>query len=121
MAQTEGTYAGEFLASEANGTLSRETVTVVSGAGVVPAGRIVAVYTGGGSSGKWTNFATGGADGAGTAAGVLYAEVDATSADAVGVVIRRDAEVVSARLTAANSAHKAAGITGLASLGIIAR
>ncbi len=38
---TEGTHAGEFLVSEAEGTLSRESVTVAAGAGVVTAGMVL--------------------------------------------------------------------------------
>lgn len=42
---TEGTHSGEFLVSEANGTLSRESVTVAAGAGVVTAGMVLGKRT----------------------------------------------------------------------------
>jgi hypothetical protein len=38
---TESTHAGEFLVSEANGTLSREVVTIAAGSGVIPAGMVL--------------------------------------------------------------------------------
>jgi hypothetical protein len=38
---TETTHAGEFLVSEANGTLSREVVTIAAGAGVISAGMVL--------------------------------------------------------------------------------
>jgi len=41
---TEGKYAGEFIASEANGTRSRETVTILSGENVV-AGEVLGKVT----------------------------------------------------------------------------
>jgi hypothetical protein len=42
---TEGTHAGEFLVSEANGTLSREVGVVAAGAGVVTAGMVLGKRT----------------------------------------------------------------------------
>lgn len=42
---SEGTHAGEFLLAEANGTLSRETVTVLSGSGVIKAGMVLGQIT----------------------------------------------------------------------------
>src|SRR5262245_46033399 len=117
--QTEVPAPGEFIYSEANGTRSRENITVASGAGVVPAGRMLGKITAGG---KYVALDTGLANGAQTAAGVLYAEVDATSADAAGVALVRDAELVNARVTALNPAHKNATTVGqLAGLGVVLR
>lgn len=42
---TEGTHAGEFLVSESPGTLSRESITVGAGAGVVTAGMVLGKRT----------------------------------------------------------------------------
>lgn len=114
--QTEVMAPGEFIYSEANGTQSRENVTVVAGAGVLPAGRMLGKVT---ASGKYTNYDDGLATGVETAAGILYAECDASgAADVPAVIIARNAEVVSARVTSATAGHKAAGITDLQAVGI---
>ena len=42
---TEGTHAGEFVVSEAPGTLSREEITVAAGAGAVTAGMVLGKRT----------------------------------------------------------------------------
>jgi hypothetical protein len=42
---TEGTHAGEFIVSEAEGTLSRDSVTVEAGAGVITAGMVLGKRT----------------------------------------------------------------------------
>lgn len=109
--QLEVPAPGEFIFSEAPGSYSRENVIVVAAAGVIPAGRLVGKIT---ASGKYKNYDDVAADGTQTAAGILYAEVDASGAsDVAGVIIVRDAEVALARVTAANPAHKAAGVTDL--------
>lgn len=52
---TEGTHAGEFLASECDdGTLSRDTVTIASGSGVIPAGMVLGKITKAGSGASVT-------------------------------------------------------------------
>lgn len=68
-------------------------------------------------SGKYVAYANAALNGSGAAAGILYAAVDATSADANAVIIARDAEVVEAYLTGLD----AAGTADLAALGIIVR
>lgn len=63
-------------------------------------------------------------DGRQTPAGVLYAAVDASAADVVGVLLARDAQVNAAELqwlTGLTVAEKTIGKAGLAALGIIAR
>lgn len=63
-------------------------------------------------------------DGVQTAAGILYAGVDASAADAACVVIARDAEVIGADLVwpaGITDAQKAGAIASLASRGIIVR
>ena len=52
MATTEATRAGEFLLSEANGTRSRESVTVTGGS--YPAGQVLGKVT---ASGKYATTA----------------------------------------------------------------
>lgn len=118
---TETTHAGEFLVSEANGTLSREVVTIVSGSGVIPAGMVLGKIT---ATGKYKPFDDDNVDGSETAAALAYDGVDATSADKKCVVIFRDAEVKLSALqwAATNDAtDKTNGLAELAAKSIIAR
>lgn len=80
----------EVLFSEANGSLSREGITVASGAGILAAGTVVAKIT---ATGKYVAYDNAGTDGSETAAGVLLQGVDATSADAEVVAAVRLCEV----------------------------
>lgn len=119
-AQSETPATGSFIyAEEMPGTRSRENITIVASAGVIPAGRMLGKIT---ASGKYTNYDDSLADGTQVAAGILYAEVDASAAiDRPAVMLCRDCEVVSSRVTAATGGHKAAGIVDLTALGIIFR
>lgn len=119
---TEGRHTAEFIASEANGTRSREVVTIDTGA--LAAGTVLARLTGGANVGKYVALTIGGADGAGTAAGVLYAAADATAADAQQVAMVRDCEVADASLiwpAGITGGQKTTAIGQLAALGIIVR
>lgn len=116
---TEGMHAGEFIVSEANGSRSREVVTIDTGALV--AGEVLGKIT---ASGKYVAFNQDGADGSEAAAGILYDNTDATDADQSAVAIMRDAEVGAADLTwpaDIEAAEKTAALAELAALGIIAR
>ncbi len=120
MALTESTRPGEFIIAEANGSISREAVTIVSGQNLV-AGTVVGKIT---ASGKYTAYDDDNADGSQTAAGILYAAVDASGGDKAGVIIARHAEVIDAQLVwaATNDAgDKTAGKADLAALDIILR
>ena len=86
---TEGRYAGEFIVSEGNGKISRETITVLSGQNR-QAGAVLGEVT---ASGKYKALDPAAVDGSQTAAGVLYDAVDASAADAEGVAVVRLAEV----------------------------
>lgn len=112
--KTEGQHAGEFLISEASGTRSRESITVTGGS--YPAGQVLGKIT---ASGKYTVYdaAVDPADGSETAAAILHSAVDASSADAKGVGIVRDAEVRGTDLTD----NDAGGTADLAAVGIIVR
>lgn len=82
-----------FLLSEANGYLSREPITIASGAGVLKAGTVLGKIT---ASSKYVaspDALVVGKEGAETATAVLGYEVDATSADVETVGITNDAEV----------------------------
>ncbi len=65
---TEGKYAGEFIASEANGHRSRETVIIASGQNIVAA-QILGKVT---ASGKYAAFNQDAVDGTEAAAGVSF-------------------------------------------------
>lgn len=110
---TEGVHAGEFILSEAAGDRSREEVTVVSGQNLV-SGEVVGKVT---ASGKYAAYDDVAVDGTEVAAGVLYDAVDASAADASGVIIARDAEVDAGSLTGSD----AAGVADLLAIGIIVR
>lgn len=121
-ALTEGRHAAEFILSEGNGHVSRDAVTIVSGAGKLAAGTVLGKIT---ASGKFTASPATGTDGSQTAAAVLLAPVDATSADIVGVAVTRACEVNGNLLaydaTVDDATKRAAKATQLATVGIIAR
>lgn len=113
-------YDGEFVRSEANGTRSREPVTIVSGQNL-SAGTVVGKITASGKYAAYDNTANTGIE---VAAGVLYADVDATAADKSGFIIDCDAEVIGSKLVwHANNdaAAKTAGKADLKALGIKVR
>ena len=104
-------YTAEFIASEANGTRSRETGTVLSGETLV-AGEIVQKN----GDGKWIAV-TGALDSDGlghTDVGVSLRDVDASGGDVTGqVFITRDAELVDALLTYPDAGSDAAEVTAI--------
>ncbi len=119
-ALTEGHHPGEFIVSEANGYRSREVVTVDNGADLV-AGTVLGKITAGG---KYIACDQDAGDGSDTAAGVLYADAAAASAEVQAVAIVRDAEVNREDLTfaAANDAGEITELIGdLKAIGIIVR
>ncbi|MCP5196988.1 MAG: head decoration protein [Gammaproteobacteria bacterium] len=75
--------------------LSRETLTLVSGAGLVKAGTVLGQIT---ASGKYTPYDDGFSDGSETAAAISLYEVDATAADVEVACIARLAAVKTAAL-----------------------
>ncbi len=98
-ALTNRTRAGGFMVSEANWARSREKVTIAGGtggAGIVYAGTVLGKLT---SGGKYVPSPNTGSDGSQTAVAILWEDVDATDADVVASVIRRDAEVRASDLT----------------------
>jgi len=109
------------ILSEGNGSISREAITVASGAGVVESGTVLGKVT---ASGKYLPRAPGATDGSEVAAAILRSRVDATSADAKGVGIVRLAEISEAALVweATNDgAAQTAALAELATLNMIAR
>jgi len=111
----------EFLLSEAPGTLSRETVTVVSGSGAISPGHVLGKVT---ASGKYAPYDDDNANGTEAAIALALEAVDATSGDVACAVITRLAEVKSSKLVwaATNDAgDKTAGLADLAARLVIAR
>lgn len=120
-ATTETARDLEFLISEAPGSLSRELVTVASGAGALVAGTVLGKIT---SGGKYTVYDDDNNDGSETAVGILTHAVDATSADQKASIIVRLAEVSNAKVVwgANNDADdKTAGKADLAATYVIFR
>lgn len=117
---TEGRHTGEHIISEANGTRSREVVTLISGQNLQP-GTVLGKIT---ASGKYTLLAPAAEDGSEVAAAVLFAAVDATAADKAAVVNARDTEVQGACLTwpsGISAGEKTAATVELKALGIVIR
>lgn len=120
---TETLHAGGFLLSGNydDSKISSDQIVVVSGAGKLGAGTVLGKIT---TSGKFTILAPGASDGSQTAAAILWADLDASAADAVGVAISRYAEVTGGELTwpaGITGPQKIAAIGQLAAVGIILR
>jgi head decoration protein D len=116
----EGRYAGEFIVSEGNGSISREVITVLSGE-TLEAGAVLGKIT---ASGKYKALDPAAVDGSEAAAAILYDGVDASAADTEGVAIVRLAEVNATELVwpaGITGGEKTTGLGELAALNIIAR
>ena len=119
---TQPPTMGDVLKYELNPNYTRETVTLLAGANY-PVGAVLGRIT---ASGKMKLSTATGTDGAQNAAAVLLYDVDATAADATGIVVLRGPAIVSkAALVfdasvddAAKTATKHAQLT---TLGIIPR
>ena len=119
---TETNHAGGFLVWEVLRDYTRETVTIASGAGKLEPGTVLGKITTGGKFTKLTPAATNGSQ---NAAGILWAGVDASAADAPGVVILRGPALVNRHEIiwpeGASEAQITAATTALGALGIILR
>ncbi len=119
---TEGKHAGGFLVWEVLRDYTRETVTISSGAGKLAPGTVLGKIT---TGGKFTRLAPAATNGSQNAAGILWAGVDASAADAPGVVILRGPAIVNRHEIVwpegATEAQITAATTALAALGIILR
>lgn len=119
--------AASYLVSEANGTRSRDVVTIAEGVHALP-GTVLGKVT---ATGHYVPLdpANGSGegqspDGSQTAAAVLFAEVDATLGEKPGVITARDAEVAAHALlwpTGITEQQKTAALAQLAQAGIVAR
>jgi hypothetical protein len=119
---TEQPSMGDVLKYEVNPNYTRETVTVLAGM-PYPVGSVLGQIT---ASGKYKLATSGGTDGAQTATAVLLYAVDATLADATGIVVARGPSIVSRAglaydATVDDSTKISAKIAQLAAVNIIAR
>jgi hypothetical protein len=113
---------GDVLKYEVNPNFTRETVTLLAGM-AYPVGAVLGRVT---LSGKCTFSPATGSGGAETAVGVLLYPVDATLADAIGIIVARGPAILSrAALAYDGSVDDAPKITAklgqLGALGLIAR
>lgn len=119
---TEGKHAGDFLVWEVLRDYTRETITVASGAGKLEPGTVLGKIT---TGGKYTGLAPSATNGSQNPAGILWAGVDALSADAPGVVVLRGPAIVNSHEIVwpegATEAQITSATTALAALGIILR
>jgi hypothetical protein len=119
---TEGKHAGGFLVWEVLRDYTRDTVTIASGAGKLAPGTVLGKIT---TGGKYTVLTPGASNGSQNAAGILWAGVDATDADAPGVVVLRGPAIVNRHeiiwSEGATEAQITAATTALVALGIILR
>ena len=113
---------GDVLKYEVNPNYTRETITLLAGM-PYPTGSVLGRIT---ASGKYKLATSGGSDGAQTASAVLLYAVDATLADATGIVVTRGPAIVSRAAliydaTVDDGAKIITKIGQLAAAGIIAR
>jgi hypothetical protein len=119
---TQPPTMGDVLKYELNPNFTRETVTLLAGTNY-PVGAVLGRIT---ASGKMKLSTATGTDGAQNAAAVLLYAVDATAADAPGIVVLRGPAVVSKAALAFDAsvddaAKTAAKHAQLTALGIIPR
>jgi len=119
---TEQPSMGDVLKYEVNPNYTREVITLLQGL-PYPVGSVLGKIT---ASGKYTLSPATGADGSQVASAVLLYAVDATLADATGIVVTRGPTIVSrAGLAYGATVDDGAKITTkigqLATVGIIAR
>jgi len=118
--KTEGMYAGKFLVSEGNNSISREQVSFAANLMLKP-GTVVALET---TSGEYKALDPAAADGTETAAGILFAAVSTDASGGEGVIIARLAEVIDNLLIwpdGITDEQRTAALNDLAGLDIIPR
>ena len=119
---TQPPTMGDVLKYELNPNFTRETVTLLAGTNY-PVGAVLGRIT---ASGKMKLSTATGTDGAQNAAAVLLYDVDATAADATGIVVLRGPAIVSKAAlvfdaSVDDAAKTAAKHAQLTALGIIPR
>lgn len=119
---TQPPTMGDVLKYELNPNFTRETITLLAGTNY-PVGAVLGRIT---ASGKMKLSTATGTDGAQNAAAVLLYDVDATAADATGIVVLRGPAIVSKAAlvfdaSVDDAAKTAAKHAQLTALGIIPR
>ena len=119
---TEPPSMGDVLKYEVNPNYTREVITLLQGQ-PYPVGSVLGKIT---ASGKYTLSPATGADGSQVATAVLLYAVDATLADATGIVVARGPAIVSRAglaydATVDDGAKITTKIGQLAAAGIVAR
>jgi hypothetical protein len=120
MSLAEARHSGEFILSMAHGNRSVDNGTLLSGQNLV-AGAVLGKIT---ATGKWKVYDNAASDGSQSAAGILMAATNASSADTACAVLVRDAEVIYGALTwgaGSPTIDTPAGIVDLALLHVIVR
>ncbi len=119
---SESKHAGGFLVWEVLRDFTRETITLASGAGKLAPGTVLGKIT---TGGKYTTLAPGASNGSQNAAGILWGPVDATDADAPGVVLLRGPALLNRHEIVfpegATDPQIATATAALAALGIVLR
>jgi len=117
--------AGNFIQSEANGTWSRDQVTIhggFTGAAALKAGTVLGKIT---SGGKYTISPHSGSDGSQTGIAILFEDCDPTNGDVLATIVSGNAEVDGNALiydsTVTAGAFTTTKNTELAGVGIIVR
>lgn len=125
---TEGRHATEGLLSEALSNYSRDNIVIASGSGVIAPGTVLGKFTSGANAGKYSPAPNAAADpdvGNQVAKAIALYGCDATSADASISAITRIAQWKIGDLVFDSSVDddtkKAAKVTQLAAVGIVAR
>lgn len=116
---------GQYLGDGVVGTAfdNQISFTISDGATDFVAGDAFSILVSAGTY-KYKEYDVADTDGGAVAVGVLYDNVDASSADKAGVALVRDCEIRSADLTwfsGASATQKAIALDALAALGIIGR
>jgi hypothetical protein len=101
--KTEGRHTGEYIISEANGTLSRAQVTVMQTGVALEAGTVLGKVT---ASGKYVPYLNTAADGSEVAAAILYPTLVAATGDISTVVHVRLMEVSESALVGIDAPGK---------------
>jgi hypothetical protein len=119
---TEPPSTGDVLKYEVNPNYTREVITLLIGM-PYPVGSVLGKIT---ASGKYTLSPATGTDGSQVASAVLLYAVDATLADATGIVVARGPAIISRAGLAYDSTVDdgtkiAAKLGQLAAVGIVAR
>lgn len=119
---TMGPRAAAFIASEANGTRSRDPILIAQGTGTVQPGTVLGRIT---ASGQYVPLNLSASDGSEVAAGVLFDAVARNASAAVrGVGVVRDAELDGFELiwpTGITDPQKATAIAQLELRGLVVR